>query len=124
MAHARQARGDHAGVVEHQQVAGSEQARQVGEAAVDVRCAGDVQQAAAGALGRRVLGDQFGGEGEVEVVDSQGHDTNTAGKQKRLSQWKAELSSLPHSGIVHRRGVSGSRGTIAEAVPARNFAGA
>ncbi len=70
---AEEARLDHPGIVEDEQVARLEQARQVGEPAVDMLRAADVQQAAAGALGRRVLGDQFGREGKVEVVDGQRH---------------------------------------------------
>ena len=70
---AEEARLDHARVVENQQVTGCEQARQVGEAAVAKLAAANVQQAAAGAFDRRVLGDQFGRQGKVEVVDGQRH---------------------------------------------------
>jgi hypothetical protein len=54
----------------------------------------DVQEPASGPFGGRVLGDQFGGEGEVEVVDGQRHGAISIRqtKQKRLSVRKADLS--------------------------------
>ena len=55
------------GVVQHQEVAGAEQARQVAEAAIGEHLAGEVQEPAVGALGRRRLGDPVRRQFEVEV---------------------------------------------------------
>src|SRR5215216_4312829 len=67
-----EAGGDDAGVVEDEKVAGSQELGEVGEGAVVDRAVGTavVEQARGGALDRWRLGDQFGGEGEVEVVGS------------------------------------------------------
>ena len=45
--------------------------RQVGEGAVVARVSGDVQQTARAAGRGRVLGDQFGREVEVEIVEGE-----------------------------------------------------
>ena len=66
--HAVQARLDDARVVEHQQVAGVQQRRQVAERAVDGLIAATIQQPRAAALRCRLLGDEFGGQGEVEIA--------------------------------------------------------
>ncbi len=60
----RQARGQHPGVVEHQQIPGPQQRGQLDELAVGVVSGGPIehQQAAAGALGQRRLRDQLGGQ--------------------------------------------------------------
>jgi hypothetical protein len=62
---------DDTGVVEHQQVAGLQQRGQVAEGAVHRRGATAVEQARGAALGRRVLGDQLGRQGEVEIGDGE-----------------------------------------------------
>ena len=64
---------DHPGIVEHQQVAGGQQAGQVGEAQVGQVGAVHVQQAAGAAFPGRMLGDQFGRQGKVEKVDGKAH---------------------------------------------------
>jgi hypothetical protein len=85
---------DHARVVENQQVSGCEQARQLGEAAVAKLAAANVQQAAAGAFDRRVLGNQFGRQREVEVVDGQRHGGSLRShKRKRLSGEESRSNS-------------------------------
>ena len=65
---AKQARVDDLRVVEDQQVARVQQRGQVAEHAVHRLWAAAVQQARGAALGRGVLGDQFGGQGEVEIA--------------------------------------------------------
>ena len=63
------ARGQHAGVVEHQQVTGLQQLRQIAELAV-VKLPGrhvEVQQARRTATGQRALRDQLGRQREVEI---------------------------------------------------------
>ena len=66
-----QPRLQHARVVEHQQVAGHEQALDVGEREVARRVARDVQQPARRALGQRVLRDQVRRQVEIEVVEGE-----------------------------------------------------
>ena len=73
---AEEARLDDARVVEDEQVAGPQQRRQFGKLPVGELFTADVQQPAAAAFGGRVLGDQFGREGKVEVVYSQRHGQN------------------------------------------------
>jgi len=68
---AEQARLDHAGVVEHHQVAFTQQRRQLAEDAIDERRVGAIEQARAAAFGGRVLRDQLGRELEVEVGEPQ-----------------------------------------------------
>jgi hypothetical protein len=65
-----QAGRDHPGVVEHQQVAGAQQFRQVIEPAVAERagCAVQGQQPAVAAPGRGVLGDQFRRQVEAKIL--------------------------------------------------------
>ena len=64
-----QPRFDDLGVIEHQQVAGQEQAGQVGELAIgQCRCAG-IQQTRAAAQCRRVLGNQFWREREIKITE-------------------------------------------------------
>ena len=67
---AEQPRLDDAGVVEDQQVARLQQARQLAEHAVDPRVAATVEQARAAALGGGMLGDQLGRQREVEVGEA------------------------------------------------------
>src|SRR2546426_957435 len=55
-----QARLDHLGVVEYQQVAGREQLRQIGEAATRDGRRADAEQAASRSLRVRILRDQLG----------------------------------------------------------------
>jgi hypothetical protein len=64
---AKQARLDHAGVVEHEQVTGVQQAGKIAKDAVGERGGGAIEQARAAALGRRMLRDQLVGQLEVEV---------------------------------------------------------
>jgi hypothetical protein len=63
-----QARLDDLRVVEHQQIAFAQQRGQVTERAVDRRSAAAIQQARSAALGRGVLGDEFGRQSEVEIA--------------------------------------------------------
>jgi hypothetical protein len=79
---AEKARLDDTGVVEDEQVAGREQCRQVGKLPVREALTADMQQPAAAALGGRMLGDQFGRKGKVEVVDGQRHGQGFAGETK------------------------------------------
>jgi hypothetical protein len=70
---AEQPRLDHPRVVHHQQVVRTQQRRQFAEPAVVQRASRiDMQQAAAAAFGRGELGDQIGGEVEIEVGDTHG----------------------------------------------------
>ncbi len=66
-----QPRLQHARVVEHEQVAGHEQALDVGEREVAQRVARDVQQPARRPFGQRVLRDQVRRQVEVEVVEGE-----------------------------------------------------
>ena len=65
---AKQARLEHARVVEHEQVARLQQRRQVTKDAIHGLRAAPVEQARGAALGRRVLRDQLGRQREVEVL--------------------------------------------------------
>ena len=65
------ARLDHAGVVEDQEIAWPDERRQVGEREVAAPTALDVQQPAAGALGRRRLGDELVRQVELEIARRQ-----------------------------------------------------
>ena len=65
---AKQTGGHHLRVVEHQQVAGLQQAGQVFETAVDEGAVATIQQTRRTALGRRCLSNQFRGEVKVEVA--------------------------------------------------------
>ena len=67
-----QSRLDHPRVVEDDEVAGGEEAGQVGERAVLDRVAGDVQQAACRAGRRRRLGDELLRQREVEIGQAVG----------------------------------------------------
>jgi len=62
----------HLCVVEHQQVAFVEQTRKLAKDAVHRRGARAVEQSRGAALGRGVLGDQLGGEVEIEVGHREG----------------------------------------------------
>jgi hypothetical protein len=66
-----EARGQDAGVVEDEEIAGLEELREVGEEVVAEGAGGAVedQHPAGAALGGRVLGDQFFRQVEVEVGD-------------------------------------------------------
>ena len=66
-----EARGQDAGVVENEEIAGLEELREVGEEVV-AECSGGAvedQHTAGAALGGRVLGDEFGGKIVMEVGD-------------------------------------------------------
>ena len=67
---AEQARLDHAGVVEHEQVARVQQAGQLAEDAVDERVGRAIEQARTAAFGRRMLRDQVVRQLEVEVAEA------------------------------------------------------
>ena len=69
---AKDARLDHLGVVEHQQIAWVQQLGQFVKDPVHHGGRGAVQQARATALGGRVLGDQCGGEVEIEIAEGEG----------------------------------------------------
>mmetsp|Transcript_53345 Transcript_53345/g.147771 ORF Transcript_53345/g.147771 Transcript_53345/m.147771 type:complete len:341 (+) Transcript_53345:806-1828(+) len=69
---AEQPRLDDAGVVEDQQITGRQQPGQLAEDPVHGRRAGRVQQPRGAALRRRMLGDQFRGQVEIEIVDAVG----------------------------------------------------
>ena len=69
---AEQARLDHAGVVEDQQVAGAQQRGQLAEDAVDGRGAGAIEQARGAAFGGGMLRDQFGRQVEIEIGKREG----------------------------------------------------
>ena len=64
-----EAGGEHAGVIEHQTVAGMEVGRKVTEGVIlpGARLAVDHQHARGGAVGERLLCDQFFGEMVVEI---------------------------------------------------------
>ena len=64
-----EAGGEHAGVVEHQAIAGMEEGREVAEGVVlpGARLAVDHQHARGGAVRERFLCDQFFGEMVVEI---------------------------------------------------------
>ncbi len=64
-----QARLDHLGVVEDQQVAGIQQGRQVAKDAVGRRGKRAVKQARGAAFRGRVLGNEFFGKREVEIAE-------------------------------------------------------
>jgi hypothetical protein len=64
---------DHAGVVEDEQVAGRQEAGQVGEMQIG-KLRRDPQQPAVGAASERCLGDQFLRERVIEIVESPGHE--------------------------------------------------
>jgi hypothetical protein len=68
-------------VVEHQQVARHEPARQVADRAVRQRIVSDHQKAAGAAFGRRCLGDQFFGQRVIEI----GQGEHGTGRQVRRS---------------------------------------
>ena len=78
--HPEQPRLDHARVVEHQQVAGLEKLRQVAELAVRQHAARavEMEQTALPALLSGKLGDQFGGQVEIEITGF--HTKKLAGK--------------------------------------------
>ena len=71
---------DHARVVEHQQVAGLEKLRQIAEPTIRQRAARaiEMEQAALAALPSGKLGDQLGGESEIEITGF--HTKKLAGK--------------------------------------------
>ena len=69
-AHALQSRRDHLGVVEDQQVAAAQQARQVAHRAVVQAVGRDIEQARRVARRDGPLGDQLVGQVEVEEVDA------------------------------------------------------
>jgi hypothetical protein len=75
---AEQARLEHPGVVEHQQVARRQQRREVPKDAVDRQGLCAVEQARGAALCGGLLGDQFGGQGEVEITE--GEDAAAGGR--------------------------------------------
>ena len=66
-----QSRLDDAGVVEYQQVAGQNALQQITEVQVVQRIGLDMEQTAVRALTGGVLGDQFGRQVEVEIVEGQ-----------------------------------------------------
>jgi len=76
---------DDLGVVEYQEVAGGDQGKDIGEAQIVQRITAHVQEPAAAALCRRMLGDQLGGQGKIEVLDGQGHGRHRGheGKSQR-----------------------------------------
>ncbi len=63
---------DDLGVVEHQQIARIQQQRQITKDAVHRLGGGAIQQPRAAALGRRVLGNQLRGQGEIEIAEREG----------------------------------------------------
>jgi hypothetical protein len=70
---AEQARMQHPGVVHHQEVAGAQPLRQLGNAAIDAIVAGDNQQAARRTLRQGRLRHQFRRQQVVEIGEGQGH---------------------------------------------------
>ena len=89
---------DHLGIVEDKQVAGTQQAGQVGEATVCLLQALHMQKTAAGTFRCRMLGDQFGGEMKVEIVDGQRHGLFTGNSVTGASAAGRRLVRRP--GIV------------------------
>ena len=67
----KETRGQYAGVVQNEEIAGLEEVGEVGEEVVaqGPGCSVEDQHAARSALGRRVLGDEFRGQVEAEVGD-------------------------------------------------------
>jgi hypothetical protein len=67
----KETRGQDAGVVQNEEIAGLEEVGEVGEEVVaqGPGCSVEDQHAARSALGRRVLGDEFCGQVEAEVGD-------------------------------------------------------
>ena len=72
---AEQARLDNLRVVEHQQIATLQQRRQAFEDAIDRRIGGAVEQSGGGAFDGRMLRDEFGRQGKIEIGKREGaHD--------------------------------------------------
>ena len=71
-ARSEQPRRDHAGVVEHQQVARAKQRRQIAHTAILERLRSDHQQAGGISRPHRILRDQLRREDEIEQIDAHG----------------------------------------------------
>ncbi len=80
---AEQARRQHLGVVDHQQIARRQQARQVGDAMIREAVGSTTSSRAASRGRRRMLGDTLGRQVKIELVDPHG-STTEAGKRGRL----------------------------------------
>ena len=106
---AGQARLDHAGVVEHQQVAGAQQPFQVGEAAVmELAGAVQVQQPAARALGGGRLRDELGRQLVVEVGNGKGlHGISVSGGG--CGEGRSKGAGPPAIGAAKKRARPGGR---------------
>ena len=108
-----QARLDHPGVVEHDEIAGGQQPGQVGEREVGERAAGDVQQAAGRARRRGRLRDQLRRQYKVEVgnrVATHGHRpaVSAAGGRAGAAGPLADAVILPWL-RPHRAALSGCK---------------
>ena len=80
-------------VVEHQQIPGAQQARQVVEDAVRQRRVPGVQQPRAAALGRRMLGDQLGRKREIKIAERE--STGHGG----VAKWEQGVEYAPARGM-------------------------
>jgi hypothetical protein len=88
----------HLGVVEDHQVAGFQQGGEVAKAPVCRLRIRAIQQPRSAAFGRRVLGDQFGGQGEIEIAD--GECAHVLEGRTDPFQEKAELSHARNKGPI------------------------
>jgi hypothetical protein len=99
----KETRGQDAGVVQNEEIAGLEEVGEVGEEVVaqGPGCSVEDQHAARSALGRRVLGDEFCGQVEAEVGDK--HWRSNSHKH-----W-VQFSCLPRPSRPRGPGRSGRR---------------
>src|SRR5204863_6259911 len=105
-----EARPDHAGVVEYQYVASSEQVRQCGEGKVLDPVSGDVQQPALGPFSRGPLRDLFRGQRKVEIGKAVGLSTRhrriAAAAFEGAKLFRDNAVSTSHGQCLSVRGVS------------------
>ncbi len=87
----KKARGNHAAVVEHQQIARLEQCRKLREAAVAECPGGAIQHhhAALAALGRRLLRNQFLGQVVIEIGDAENRSLRSLSEMRQRPQARA-----------------------------------
>ena len=105
---AKDARLDHLGVVEDQQVAGLQQIGQLVEAAVHQGGFTRIQQAGSTALGSRVLGNQGFGQFEIEIAQLK----SAAGTGEGSHSW---LMQAEHTCSSQGSKQGGDCATVAEA---------
>jgi len=99
-----EARGQDAGVVQNEEIAGLEELREVGEEVV-AKCSGcavEDQHTARSALGGRVLGDEFGGQVVMEVGDE--HWVGVQGSSEQVLNIPSGAKQPAEKGLIAATG--------------------